>query len=298
MKYRLTIFFLLLFALCLPLSARAALLYFAPSRADFTLGETFLVDIRIDTQQECFNAVETTIVYPADILEAVGFNQGNSILSIWAKPPVIDQAGGLISFAGGVPGGYCGDLPGAAQKTNILGKIIFKATQTSKNSVQLLFRDSQILLNDGLGTPASVAQNPAFITISAAKPGQPSDQWQQEIKNDQTPPEQFQIQLGRDPALFDGEYFIAFSTTDKQTGVDYYEVKEGENAWQRAQSPYQLKDQRLKSIIKAKAVDKAGNEQIATLEPLRRAINWGLIFLALAVLAAFGFFLASRKKRS
>jgi hypothetical protein len=37
--------------------------------------------------------------------------------------------------------------------------------------------------------------------------------------------------------------------------------------WVKANSPYVLKDQTLNSIIRVKAVDKAGNEYVATLVP-------------------------------
>jgi len=39
------------------------------------------------------------------------------------------------------------------------------------------------------------------------------------------------------------------------------------------ESPYLLKDQKLKSFIYVKAVDKAGNERIATLAP-RYPLKW------------------------
>ena len=278
----------------------AAILYFDPSQASFWQGETFFVDVRIDTQGECFNAVEASINYPPNLLEAIDFNQGNSILSLWVNPPSIDRTTGIVSFAGGVPGGYCGEIPGIAGKTNLLGKIAFKTSSqtTKKETAKASFGASQVLLNDGLGTAAKLSTEPAVFTILPKKAAEPRNQLQEAIKNDKITPEAFVIQLGRDSSLFDNEYFITFSTTDKQTGVDYYEVQEGLTPWQKTQSPYHLKDQNLKSIIKVKAVDKAGNEQIATLEPLRRAFDWWLVIIALAILAAFGFFFANRKKYS
>jgi hypothetical protein len=281
-------------------SARAAILYLDPPQATFSQNETFLVDVRIDTQGECFNAVQASINYSPSLLEAIDFNQGNSILSLWVNPPSINKSTGLISFAGGVPGGYCGEIPGMTGKTNLLGKIAFKTSNQTqeKETAQISFGAGQVLLNDGLGTAAKLSTKPAVFTILPQKASESRDQLQEAIKNDKIPPEAFVIQLGRDSSLFDNEYFIVFSTADKQTGVDYYEINEGSTPWQKTQSPYHLKDQNLNSIIKVKAVDKAGNEQIATLEPLRRAINWRLIFLVLVLLAASGFFLANRKKHA
>ena len=76
------------------------------------------------------------------------------------------------------------------------------------------------------------------------------------------------------------KYWISFNTTDKQTGIDHYEIMEepltqfGSFQWGRAdapwieeRSPYVLDDQSLNSIIRVKAIDKAGNEYIANLIP-------------------------------
>ena len=50
--------------------------------------------------------------------------------------------------------------------------------------------------------------------------------------------------------------------------------------WERAESPYLLKDQSLKSIIKVKAVDKAGNEKIVKVAPFKKIFPyWIIIFL-------------------
>ncbi len=86
--------------------------------------------------------------------------------------------------------------------------------------------------------------------------------------------------LTKDDVAFTGNYFIVFSTTDKQTGISHYEIMEepaeefkhfswgGVDApWVTANSPYVLQDQSLNSIIRVKAIDKAGNEYVATLIP-------------------------------
>jgi hypothetical protein len=75
---------------------------------------------------------------------------------------------------------------------------------------------------------------------------------------------------------------LVFSTQDKGSGIDYYEVKEESqfllfrllpSKWHRAESPYLLRDQSLSSRIYVKAVDRAGNKQFAELLP-KRLIHW------------------------
>jgi len=270
-----------------PNSANATILYLEPSEGTYHVNDTFLVEVRIDVEDKCINVVDVNLSFSQDILKAIDFSKGDSILTIWPEAPIIDQNLGLISFAGGIPGGYCGRLPGDPEKTSLLGKIVFRVVPRGvlRDSAQVVFKDdSQILLNDGLGTLAEFTTKGAVFTILPERLVEPSkDEWQIELRKDNIPPEPFEIKIYQDPAIFDGKYFIVFSTTDKQTGIDYYEVKEGERDWQRVESPYLLEDQTLKSIIKVRAVDKAGNERIAEYLPLppEKPFPYWLIILIL-----------------
>ena len=100
---------------------------------------------------------------------------------------------------------------------------------------------------------------------------------------DTEPPEEFRPEIGQDPEIFDGKYFLVFVTQDKASGIAGYFVHETTRKkdatlidtkdWTEAESPYVLKDQKLRSYIYVKAVDKAGNERIAMVEP-RYPIRW------------------------
>lgn len=273
MKHK--ILFCLLFCVCfaiLPLATWAAVLYLTPKTGQYQPGDTFLVEIRIDTEEECINAVEANLSYDKDVLEATDFSRGKSVLTLWVKSPTIDENSGLISFTGGVPGGYCGRVPGDPGESNLLGKIIFRVpgmrvVEQEKDLAEIKFLENcQVFLNDGLGTRAKLTtQGATFKILPKAEP--PKDEWKEELKKDDIPPELFQIEINQEPSVFQDKYFITFSTTDKQTGLDYYEIKEGELDWRKAESPYLLEDQGLRSIIKVKAVDKAGNIRIAEYIP-------------------------------
>jgi len=256
----------------LPSVAKAAVLYLEPPSDYYHPGDTFIVEAKIDVEGECINLVGVDLNFSQDILEVVDFSQGSSILTFWIKSPTIDQKSELISFTGGVPGGYCGRLPGDPGESNLLSKIIFKVQETTQIGTQIntkieFLDTSQVLLNDGLGTPAKLITKEAIFTILPEKLEVPRDEWRGELEKDKIPPEPFIIEINQDPAIFEGKYFIIFSTTDKQTGIDHYEVKEGEKDWKMGESPYLLEDQNLQSIIKVKAVDKAENERIAEYLP-------------------------------
>jgi hypothetical protein len=122
---------------------------------------------------------------------------------------------------------------------------------------------------------------------------------------DTTPPGEFKPEIGRDPSVFGGKYFLSFATTDAMSGVDYYEILEepqknifsrffsknkskilGETAqnWKVGESPYLLEDQSLQSIIKVKAVDKAGNERVAEIIPPAKPFPWIKLLIIVVII--------------
>jgi len=287
---------------CIPVFAFAAILYLEPSSNQYQPGDTFIVDIKIDTEGECINAVEANLSFSQDILKVVDFNKGNSILILWVEMPSTVNMNtinceGLVSFSGGIPGGYCGRISGDPGPSDSLGKMIFRIPgmivgESKENLAEIKFLDtSQVLLNDGLGTKAKLNTQGAVFEI-VEKIESPKDEWQEEIKKDNVLPEPFEIEIRQEPAIFEGKYFITFFTVDKQTGIDYYEILEVDERgyqrgttqkaeWKKIKSPYLLEDQTFQSIIKVKAVDKAGNERIAEYTPPTkpRPFPWWVIIL-------------------
>lgn len=291
--------------LFLPLSGWAALLYMEPAEEEYYQGDTFVVKIRLDTQGECINAIEANLSFDQDVLEAIDFSQGDSILTLWLESPSINQSSGLISFSGGIPAGFCGRLPGDPGDSDLLGRIIFKASEdrpiSGPNPTQVEFlATSQVLLNDGLGTPASLSTKKAVFTIMSGVPEAYKQEWQEELAKDKISPEDFEIKVNQNQAIFEDKYFIVFSAIDKQTGLDYFEVKEGKRDWKKTTSPYLLNDQSLSSIIKVKAVDKAGNERIAEYLPLKKPLftplNIALILINIVLIVSIFIVIKRRKK--
>ena len=276
------------FLLSLSPPIQAAVLYLEPSKGEFHQNDTFIAEVRLNTEGEYINTVKVDLKFPQDILEVKDLSEGNSILTLWVKELAFSNQNGTVSFIGGVPGGYQG-------WDGLLGRIIFKiipfsAGQKSKIGEIKFLESSQVLLNDGFATPAQLTTKGAILTILPEKKEKPRDEWEEELEKDTIPPETFEIELYQEPSIFGGKYFIVFSTTDKQTGIDHYEVKEGERKWQEAESPYLLEDQKLGSIIKVKAVDKAGNERTVLIGPFRppKRINWKEILLWIVLGLAIG----------
>jgi hypothetical protein len=279
----------LFFAFCLLFFAfnycQAAILYLEPTEGSYYYSDSFIVKIKVDNEGECINAVMADLTFEKDILEIKDFSKGNSILSFWIEEPQFSNRDGRLSFTGGVPGGYCGVLPGDPGESNLLGKIVFEVKSKESGTTKLRFLDtSQVLLNDGLGTPAKLFREGANFNILSGVPEITRREWQIELERDKTPPESFKINITQDSSIFEGKHFVAFSTLDKQTGIDYYEVKEGKGKWEKASSPYLLKDQNLEGIIKVKAVDKAGNERIVEYGPEEKLEPFSFLILLLILI--------------
>ncbi|HTY40136.1 MAG TPA: hypothetical protein VMC43_03560 [Candidatus Paceibacterota bacterium] len=288
-------------------SVQASELYFTPAQATYPPGGTATADLRLNNQNECINAGDITISYPKDLMDIVDISRGESIFSIWLTPPTIKPDVGLITMVGGIPGGYCGRTPGDPSVTNVIATIVihFKPGITKLTHARLAVLDSsKLALNDGRGTPAKVVPQSVDFTIDPAAPPQ-DNAWTKSIADDKTPPEPFAIQVLREPTVFEGRYFAVFSTVDKQTGIDHYEILETRNqkaaddpktVWQHVESPAVLSDQDLKSTIFVRAVDKAGNIRLAQYTPNQSPSNsvhrlaWWFAGLAVAVIAIASLF--------
>jgi hypothetical protein len=263
--------------LIFPVFVFGATLYLEPKEGEYKLGDHFGVKIRLDPEGECINTISVDLSFPNDILVLEGIDLGESIITIWVdKPSSFDikkiNETGKIHFSGGIPGGYCGRIPGDPGLTNMVAELRFYIPSMMVGEVKeeteeiKILENSQVFLNDGKGTLAKLNfQNSKIKILPTAGGG--LNEWREKLLNDTSPPEPFEIQIQKNPAIFDGKYFIVFYTTDKETGVDYYMVKEGEREWKIAKSPYLLENQNLDEEIKVKAVDRAGNETIATLYP-------------------------------
>jgi hypothetical protein len=349
MKKLIILSLLLLSVFAISKGAEAAVLSLEPSGGSFGPNSIFKVKVMIYIPpEECINAAQVEVDFPDNLLEVDDFSPGDSIFSLWIEKPSdgdfvkINQTG-KISFIGGLPGGYCGkaeeaNLESGIRNNYLLGNIIFSVKKsTSSAEAAIGFSSlSQAFLNTGSGIPAKLSFQNAYLKIDKNLT-KIQDEWQEELRLDKITPENFSLEIGRDEDIFGGNYFLAFSTVDKQTGIDHYEVLEmkpadfkavdGERSflqkiedkamrrpvnlsWEKAVSPYLLKDQTLKSIIKVKAVDKAGNERVVQYQNtvLKSAINkeianvW-MIWAEAAVIAVLALILSNlalklRKKKN
>lgn len=213
------------------------------------------VDLIIDTQGQSINTIDVTLAFKRDDLAITGVSDGNSIVSLWLERPVVFHEKGEIHFVGVIPGGYYGT-------EGRLLRIFFSSLRIGESAFTLA--NAAVLVNDGAGTPAVIASSSLRFVLRAPSAMTP-------IEQDTTPPESFIPHVAQDSAVFDGNYFLVFSTTDKGLGIDHYEILESPQSffmklftpWRRGESPYLLRDQTLSSEISVGAFDAKGNRTLA-----------------------------------
>ncbi len=292
------IYFILAFsAIFLPSSVLASSVYIDTNHSEFFVGDTILVSVHVDSESKNINAVEGEVLldHAADAFSLTDINTSGSQFSLWPIKPLPSEHNARISFAGGAPGGF-------VSKDAIVFNIVLKLQKAGQ--IALSPNNIEVYLNDGKGTKDEVSVKDLIINVLPKKSdAKAADDWSRIISNDKTAPESFEITIGQDPSIFDNQHFVSFFTTDAESGVAFYEVQEGERGFVRTESPYVLKDQSLQSLVKIKAVDKAGNERIEELMPFaptvpfyKNILFWIAVFIIIIIVIFYVFWRNFRRK--
>jgi len=252
----------------------AAKLYFVPQEETIGTNGKFLVAINISAQKPV-NAFEVAISVPSE-LTPVDTANGSSIVNFWVEKPRWDEISRLLTFAGIVPGGFAG-----GEATLLV--VQFKAEKNGQAFLSFDGGRTSVYLHSPNGNKDSLDLATLNIPVAPGKENLPIE------ISDNNPPEPFTPFVARDPSVFGGKWFLAFSTQDKGSGVARYEINESrfvkgqkngkpplppsDAEWIVAETPYLLKDQELRSYIFVKAVDKAGNERMEFVPP-RQELSW------------------------
>ncbi|MFC1662641.1 cohesin domain-containing protein [Patescibacteria group bacterium] len=351
--------------------ATAARVFAYPAEMEAAINETFVIDIRLDSEQEIINAVQAQINFPADLLEVVDVDRGNSFLELWVEEPQIDNKTGQVSFVGGIPQGSY------VVEGNLL-TLTFRVKSAGSAIVSFNGQNTSVHLNDPLGTAAEISfenglyalGNPMALNIvinssthpdedqwyqnnfvefdwntreeaaysytlsinPTAEPDEtfdtnegqasfeevndgthyfilkeilPGDDWElvgrRRVKIDKTPPLPITTNFGQHQNIAEGKIFLAFSTTDVGSGVDRYELTEGDDIYTDVTSPYVLADQNRTSDIVIKVIDKAGNIRTTTLpaqnQTTKQALPlWVIIVIAVIAVVAITTYILKKSK--
>lgn len=291
--YKIIFIFLLAFIFVPKLSYGAEFIASSPAK-NINPNDQFEVSIILNTEGKSANAIGGTIAYPANLLELKEIRDGDSVVNFWVDKPA-DTANGVV-FSGITPGGYQG-LSGP------ILSLVFIAKENGQGDISVL--NGQILANDGVGSP--IPFTVSDFKFSIVRNGQTAGTEVSPIK-DTIPPESFLPEVGQDPNLFLGKWFVAFAAEDKGSGIDRYEVKEAKyrildfSKWNAAESPYLLSDQDLESYIYVRAFDKAGNERVETVKPqhplpfYENLDNWFILIIIIVFLLLYKIIVWKKQK--
>lgn len=157
------IFYLLIsvscFLLLIPAAgASGATLYLSPSSGSYTTGNTFLVEIKINSAGQPINAADGTLIFNSNNLEVVSISKGGSIFSLWVQEPSFSNSMNTVSFAGGKPS------PGYIGAAGTIISITFRAK--AAGTANVTFASGSILADDGRGTNVLTNMGGGTYTIS------------------------------------------------------------------------------------------------------------------------------------
>ncbi len=267
----------LLFIVCLllPTAASAATISFDPQDSQVGTDGSFTVGIDASADDQV-NTFDLKIGVPS-FLTPVDVSDGNSVIVLWVDAPHFDAETHTLSFSGIVPNGFSG-------KDGRLLTVTFTAQSgTHQLGAFRLLPGSLAYMGEGIAVPLTAP--PLQLPFVRGKTN---------IKNplpDEDAPVAFVPTIVRDTSLAGGKRTLIFSTTDKESGIDHYEVRESwlpfatkQFGWHTATSPYVLADQWGVRTIFVRAVDKSGNAYTVAVPPERNALV--VVVLPLYVLLA------------
>jgi hypothetical protein len=292
--YFLPILFVLL---ALPATSFAARLYFVVPQGTVHVGDVVPVDLMLDPEGDDVNALEGTVLVSSS-LAIIGIKEEGSVVSLWVEGPGIAAQSSV--FSGVIPGGFRGVLSPfwVGGHPGLVYTLLLQATGEG-NASATLGPSGRAFRNDGKGTEIPVTASDVVITVEPGKAVQAQPAPDMEL------PEEFMPEIATSKDVFNGASFVAFAANDIDSGIDHYEVSETWTArpgsFTRAESPYRLKDQSLRSYIHIKAVDHAGNGRIVTLPPAHPTpwyeMPWVLI-LGAGILVLLGYALYRRRRHA
>lgn len=138
-------------------SADAAILELAVDKEKAIIGDTLIVDVRVDSEGAGINAAEATIQFPKSVLEVTSVSKGDSIFNFWLEEPSFSNDEGRVSFVGGGSSGFSG-------KSLQILKVLFKVRGSGIGDIA--FINGAVAASDGSGTNVLTAMRGVKVAIA------------------------------------------------------------------------------------------------------------------------------------
>ena len=137
--------------------AQRASLYLSPSSGTYTVGNTFLVQVKVNSGGVAINAADGTLIFDPNNLEVRSISKEDSIFTLWVQEPTFSNSLGTINFAGGKPS------PGFTGAAGTIISITFKAK--TAGTANLTFASGSVLADDGKGTNILASMGSGSYTL-------------------------------------------------------------------------------------------------------------------------------------
>jgi hypothetical protein len=176
MRYPFSVLFFVATLFCaFPHAAQAATLSFS-APATVSPGETFTLEVLVDSAERGFNAAEAQILFPRETFEVLSIDSSPSstIFNFWLNLPSFENEEGVVSFSGGTTRGVVGaDIQILSVQMRAVGSgdALITATNASVNAAD----GSGTNILEGI-TALRIAVSGAPLTVPAKPAPAPTDE--------------------------------------------------------------------------------------------------------------------------
>ena len=215
------------------------------------VGSQVAVDVVVDTEGESINSADIRIKFPSEIVTFTGYDTKNNVLSLWVTPPTIPIPG-EVHFSGIIPGGVerLYDPQNPQNKNIIVATLFFTATTPGAGDIVL--GNSELLRNDGLGTPIDIVPIATSITTTGTGGEGTSI-------SDTEPPFPFTVQIIEKSSHNKTPRLALFAANDEASGISRYEARRNSGPWHSISSPHPLPWNFFGYRLTIRAFDFSGN---------------------------------------
>jgi len=127
-----------------PFPAEAAVLYMLPQSQTLFKGDTFVTEVRLNTEGKNIKGMSATLEFPIDILQIVELSDGGSLFSADIEKSHFSNDHGFLSLVGTVPEGFQGD--GLVARVTFLAQSIGSSMVNARPGITLLSGDELLFL--------------------------------------------------------------------------------------------------------------------------------------------------------
>ena len=203
---------LLIISLLLPSLSLAGTLRLSPDSGTYDVGESFTVDLVVDSDDP-MNTAGATLTFDSDVISVADVSDANSMFSMWPEDPDYSNAAGTVTFGGGMPGDEFSGTGGE------IISITFNAEDEGDATVS--FSDGEVI---SAGADITSNLQDATYTFQDDAP-EPDPEPEPEPEPDPTPdPEPEEPEEDPEPEVEDGPSALAIeSSTHPEEGEWYAE---------------------------------------------------------------------------